>query len=224
MFRPEHEHLVQVFEEKCFKLQYEDAQLIAEYLCVEYECFEHARILLARVFLFRSNFSAAIAVLKNCKHPIARYFLAVGMYKSGDYQSSINILNSLKPHLLHSDSRSDVRLPCIVTEADISSLLTKARLRLGDQEHSDFTQESSAHGHFTENDFNRPNNIRKRKSLLFEPGNSCSSTQSMAAVMGGVAKGFQFNHEGSTSVWSLRVLKAYNHYGEGNFEEVQSAS
>lgn len=241
MFRTEHEHLVQAFEEKCLKLQYEDAQLIAEYLCVEYEYLEHARILLARVFLFRSNFSAAIAVLKNCKHPIARYFLAFGMYESGDYWNSINVLASLKSCLFHSNSHLEVRFPYLVTEADISNLLMKARLKLGDQENSDlsskkgfldnspalgyslahlFTQEGFTHSKLTENKLDRSSNTRKRKSPFLEPENSCSSTQSMAMVVNSLTKELQLDHENTASVWSLRVLKAYNYYIDGRFEEV----
>jgi tetratricopeptide (TPR) repeat protein len=130
-----HVILFRTIEEKCRKLQYDEAEQWAEFLYSLRPGFEDGAFSLAYVYVLKGKYRAAIEVLGDFSSTRAKYILAKCHYEVREYGNALEILRgSEEGYGLLQKQEQQAIFGCMITRSDILKLLGQIADAIGDRE------------------------------------------------------------------------------------------
>lgn len=85
-----------LISQKCLKLQFEDAELLAEYLCgTTVSTTNSCWLIWGHVLTMQSKYAAAIPILAKCSSRNARYYLAYCLYERGRLVEALSMASEI---------------------------------------------------------------------------------------------------------------------------------
>lgn len=127
------DEILRIIEEQCLKMQFDEAEVLAEYLCTQGGDLEVSNYALGRVLAMQNKFASSIPILLRCTSAKAKYFLAQSNFAIANYEASLQILQSMEADF----SDIDEKLPFLdfsLKGSDIRRLMAKAFEALGNVE------------------------------------------------------------------------------------------
>ena len=128
-------HFFRTIEEKCRKLQYDEAERWAEFLYSLRPGFEDGAFSLAYVYVLKCKYRAAIEVLGDFSSIRAKYVLAKCYYEVREYSNAREILRGSEEACDSPQEREQQTIfGSIITRSDILKLLGQIANAIGDRE------------------------------------------------------------------------------------------
>ena len=130
-----HAAICRIIEEKCRKLQYDEAERWAEFLYSLDVDAEEGPFCLAYIYALRSKYRAAAKILSGLASVRAKYVLATCLYEVAEFEQALEVLDGCASQLETAlDQRRQTIFGVPITAGDVHGLCGKIAAALGNDE------------------------------------------------------------------------------------------